>query len=140
MTNKIPPKSVILTTFLNQFSEFITDIVRIFPDDKDLVSTKVYFEGIRKYNPRLILTSWKILVADKYEKEVEKGDFTFFINKDYSKDTDEFADKRNWGNYDYSYINEKINEIREQVSNQSENNKQQSMKYIINLTRLSKLY
>ena len=140
MTNQIPPKSVILKTFLNQFSEFIADVVRIFPDDKDLVATKVYFEGIRKYNPRLILTSWKILVADKYEKEVEKGDFSFFINKDYREDTDEFADKRNWGDYDYSYINEKINEIREQVSNQTEHNKQQSMKYIINLTRLSKLY
>jgi hypothetical protein len=140
MTNKIPPKSVILKTFLNQFSEFMSDITAIFPNDKDLIATKVYFEGIRKYNPRLIITSWKILVADKYEKEVEKSDFTFFINKDYTKDTDEFADKRNWGDYDYSYINEKINEIREQVANQSDHNKKQSMKYIVNLTRLCKLY
>ena len=140
MTKQPPPKSVILKTFLNQFSEFITDIVKIFPDDKDLVSTKVYFEGIRKYNPRLIITSWKILVADKYENVVEECDFSFFINKDYREDTDEFADKRNWGNYDYSYINKKINELREQVSNQCEINKEQSMKYIINLTRLSKLY
>ena len=133
-------KSIIFKTFLNQFSEFIDDVVRIFPEDKDLAATKIYFEGIRKVNPRLLITSWKILIVDKYDNEVEKGDFSFFINKDYNEDTKSFADKRNWGDYDYSYINEKIDEIRDQVANQSETNKEKSMKYIINLTRLCKLY
>ncbi len=131
--------SQILKTFLNQFSEFLEDILRIFPYDEDLVTAKVYFDGIRKINPRLIIHYWKYLISQKYDSEVESENINFFIEKDYVNDIEDIAMQRSWEG-DYSYINEKINVIRNSVRKQDESNKKITMKYIINLTRLSKLY
>tara|TARA_E500000178_G_C16621591_1_gene573583 strand:- start:190 stop:600 length:411 start_codon:yes stop_codon:yes gene_type:complete len=132
-------KSIILKTFLKQFSEFLEDIVKIFPDDKEIITAKVYFEGLKKVNPRLLITSWKIIIADNYEEQILDGDFNFFIEKDYKEDIEEVAKRRNWDE-DYSYINENIETLRSKIANESEYNKNISMKYLINLTKLSKLY
>jgi len=128
----------ILKTFLDQFNQFLEDIVNLFPNDKELVSCKMYFEGLRKINPRVIITYWKYLVADKYDDNVETENIDFFINKNYNEDIETIAKARNWE--DYSYINNKIEAIRDQIVKLSDNNKKITMKYIINLTRLSKLY
>ena len=66
-----PSNSQILKTFLNQFNEFLEDILRIFPNDEDLITAKVYFDGVRKINPRIIICYWKFLIAHKYNDEVE---------------------------------------------------------------------
>ena len=129
----------VMKTFLSQFNEFLEDILRIFPDDKDLITAKVYFDGIRKVNPRLIINYWKYLIAEKYNDAVEGNNIDFFIEKDYENDIEDIATKRSWEG-DYSYINEKICVIRDRVRNQNEANKKITMKYIVNLTRLSKLY
>lgn len=129
----------ILKTFLDQFDQFLEDIVGVFPDDKELVSGKMYFEGLRKINPRVIITYWKYLVADKYDDNVETENIDFFINKNYHEDIETIAKARNWDG-DYSYINNKIEAIRDQIVKLSDTNKRVTMKYIINLTRLSKLY
>ena len=129
----------VMKTFLLQFNEFLEDILRIFPDDKDLITAKVYFDGIRKINPRLIINYWKYLIAEKYNDAVEGNNIDFFIEKDYENDIEDIATKRSWEG-DYSYINEKICIIRDRVRDQNEANKKITMKYIVNLTRLSKLY
>ena len=129
----------VMKTFLLQFNEFLEDILRIFPDDKDLITAKVYFDGIRKINPRLIINYWKYLIAEKYNDAVEGNNIDFFIDKDYENDIEDIATNRSWEG-DYSYINEKICIIRDRVRDQNEANKKITMKYIVNLTRLSKLY
>jgi hypothetical protein len=129
----------ILKTFLEQFDQFLEDIVGVFPDDKELISGKMYFEGLRKINPRVIITYWKYLVADKYDDNVKTENIDFFINKNYNEDIETIAKARNWDG-DYSYINNKIEAIRDQIVKLSDTNKKITMKYIINLTRLSKLY
>ena len=129
----------ILKTFLDQFNQFLEDIVAVFPNDKELVSGKMYFEGLRKINPRVIITYWKYLVADKYDDNVKTENIDFFINKNYNEDIETIAKARNWDG-DYSYINNKIEAIRDQIVKLSDTNKRVTMKYIINLTRLSKLY
>ena len=129
----------ILKTFLDQFNQFLEDIVAVFPNDKELVSGKMYFEGLRKINPRVIITYWKYLVADKYDENVETENIDFFINKNYNEDIETIAKARNWDG-DYSYINNKIEAIRDQIVKLSDNDKKVNMKYIINLTKLSKLY
>ena len=99
----------------------------------------MYFEGLRKINPRVIITYWKYLVADKYDDNVKTENIDFFINKNYNEDIETIAKARNWDG-DYSYINNKIEAIRDQIVKLSDTNKKITMKYIINLTRLSKLY
>ena len=133
-------KTIILKTFLIQFQEFLESVVELFPNDREIISTKVYFEGLKRMNPKLLITSWKILITDRYGNEIENEDFEWLINKNYSEDTEYYAKSNNKVPEDYRAINDKIEELKDQLNKLSDNNKKCSMKYINNLTKLSKIY
>ena len=56
----------------------------------------MYFDGIRKINPRLIINYWKYSIAEKYNDAVEGNNIDFFIEKDYENDIEDIATKRSW--------------------------------------------
>ena len=58
--------SPILSAFNNQFKEFMNDILCIFPNDKDLMTTKNMMTTLQKGNPRLLIQIWKNFIADPY--------------------------------------------------------------------------
>jgi hypothetical protein len=68
-------------------------------------------------------------IVDKYGKQIEDGDLTFFMDKDYSNDIS--------GN---EKIMEGINRLREPIKNMTKENQDKSMKYIQNLTKLCLIY
>jgi hypothetical protein len=96
------------------------------------VSAKNSFILIRKANPKLIIKIWKSYVVDKYGSEIDLGNISFFIDKDYANDLTnaENSDK----------IVESINRLRNPVKMMSEESQQKSMKYIQNLKKLCILY
>ena len=51
-------KKSILRAFNEHFSEFMQDIIRVFPDDNNLQACKVPIENMRKANPKLLLTTF----------------------------------------------------------------------------------
>ena len=124
--------ATILNAFNDHFMEFVSDIINVFPDNTDLVSAKNSFVLIRKANPKLIIKIWKSYVADKYGPEIDLGNISFFIDKDYANDLTnaENSDK----------IIESINRLRNPVKMMSEESQQKSMKYIQNLKKLCILY
>jgi hypothetical protein len=71
-------------------------------------------------------------VVDKYSAEIDLGNISFFIDKDYANDLTnaENSDK----------IIEAINRLRNPVKMMSEESQHKSMKYIQNLQKLSILY
>jgi hypothetical protein len=119
----------ILGAFNDHFVEFISDIQLVFPDDVDLLTAKNSLVMIRKVNPKMIIKIWKTHIVDKYAKQIEDGDLTFFMDKDYSNDIS--------GN---EKIMEGINRMREPIKNMSKDNQDKSMKYIQNLTKLCAIY
>jgi hypothetical protein len=121
--------SNILTAFNEHFVEFISDIQLVFPDDVDLLTAKNSLIMIRKVNPKMIIKIWKTHIVDKYSKQIEDGDLTFFMDKDYSHDIS--------GN---EKIMEGINRMREPVKNMSKDNQDKTLKYIQNLTKLCNIY
>ena len=121
--------SNILSAFNDHFVEFISDIQLVFPDDVDLLTAKNSLIMIRKANPKMIIKIWKSHIVDKYTKQIEDGDLTFFMDKDYSNDIS--------GN---EKIMEGINRMREPIKNMSKDNQDKSMKYIQNLTKLCAIY
>ena len=124
--------SNVLRGFLKQFDEFIEDVIRVCPGNKRFLTCKMYFDGLKKSNPRIIITSWKSMVSAVYREQIESGDVAFFINKDYSDDT-------NWvSNVDA--VTKGIEEIRMTVSSFSDENKIMAMKYVQNLLKLSDMY
>jgi hypothetical protein len=117
------------TVFNDQFMEFINDIYSIFPYDADIVTAKNALIAVRKANPKMIGKIWKTYIANKYRDQIEAGDITFFLEKDYSGDVAEVhrGDK----------IMDSINRLRGPIQNMSPENQAKTMKYIQLLTKLS---
>ena len=125
-------KSTILSTFNDHFMDFVNDIYSIFPDSVDILSAKNSFSLIRKANPKMIIKIWQSYVVEKYGVEIDNGDISFFLNKDYKTDLTkaEHSDK----------IIEAINRLRSSIQLLNEDNKAKTIKYIQNLKKLSCLY
>jgi hypothetical protein len=124
--------SPILSAFNNQFKEFMNDILCIFPDDKDLMTTKNMMTTLQKGNPRLLIQIWKNFIADRYANEIEAGNINFFIDKDYKSDVSELGDSEK--------VVKAIDRLREPIKNMDVQNQQACMKYIQNLSKLSGMY
>lgn len=121
----------IITTFNDHFVEFVTDIQNVFPEDHDILVAKNSLIAIRKANPKMIVKIWNSYIVGNYRTQIEQGDLTFFINKDYSSDL---------ANSDNSNkIMESINRLRDPIKMMSAENQQKTMKYIQNLTKLALL-
>jgi hypothetical protein len=122
----------ILTAFNDHFVEFISDIQSVFPENADVLTAKNSLMMIRKANPKMIIKIWKSNIVDKYKRQIEDGDISFFVEKDYSGDLSiaEYSDK----------IMEGIDRLRQPIKDMAPDNRAKTMKYIQNLTKLCILY
>jgi hypothetical protein len=122
----------ILSAFNNHFIEFLEDVETIFPEDRDIKKGKTALEMMKKANPRMLIMIWKKHITEPYGVQIENGDLEFFLNKDYSKD---FT-----GSDSEKSILQSIEKFRNPIRNMGSDNKEKSMKYIQNLTKLSSMY
>ena len=120
-----------LTVFNNHFIEFITDVQLVFPEDVELLTAKNALTAARKANPKLIVKLWKQFIGEPYRQEIENGDITFFIEKDYKND---LANNQN-----SDKIMATIDRLRDPVKRMGEENQAKVLKYLQNLTKLSLL-
>jgi len=122
----------LLTAFNEHFMEFVNDIINVFPEDIDLITAKNSFILIRKANPKMIIKIWDKFVIEKYKSDIDNGNISFFINKDYSDDLThaENSDK----------IMDAINRLRNPIKNMNEPDQLKVMKYIQNLKKISVMY
>jgi hypothetical protein len=122
----------VLSIFNDHFVEFISDVQSVFPENVDVLTAKNSLVMIRKANPKMIIKIWKTNIVDKYRSQIEKGDISFFIEKDYSSDLSkaEYSDK----------IMEGIDRLRKPIKDMAPENRDKTMKYIQNLTKLCILY
>lgn len=125
-------KSSILKGFNNHFMEFVNAVRDYFSDNKDVRATGVALEGIRKVNPKLIMNIWKEYIVDVYSTEIEAGEIEFFINKEYKNDLNDLQNSNS--------VLEAIEKLRDPVKAMPGEDQEKVMKYIQNLTNLSKLY
>jgi len=122
----------ILSAFNTHFIEFISDVQSVFPENADVLTAKNSLMLIRKANPKMIIKIWKSNIVDKYKAQIESGDISFFIEKDYSSDLSkaEYSDK----------IMEGIDRLRKPIKDMAPENREKTMKYIQNLSKLCMLY
>jgi len=122
----------ILPVFNSHFIDFIQDIEKVFPEDVDIKTAKNSVIFLQKNNPKLLIKLWKKHVNAKYQTEIEAGNIDFFLTKNYSGDLTKAQNSEQ--------INEIIERLRGPISLMSEDNKQKTIKYIQNLTKLTNLY
>lgn len=121
--------SSVLKAFNNHLLEFVEDVIRIFPDNLDIKTGKTFIEGVKRVNPKKIITYWKDNILLLYETEIIQGDITFFVNKDYRNDIGTEVQTL-----------KVLEDIRVLVRDTTEENKEKAMKYLQNLTKLCKIY
>ena len=126
-------KTIYVKAFNSHLNEFFEDLLLIFPNNEDIEMGKVSFRTLSKLNVSAFLKLWYHYSYDYHEK-IKEGDISFFLNKDYSVDIQKMTD-----GYDKS-AEEIIGRIREPIKSLEDENKNKAMKYIQNLTELSKLY
>ena len=122
--------SNLTSAFNDHFTQFLNDILIIFPEEKDILTAKNSLLTIRKINPKLLVHLWKEKIVDKYKQEIEDGDINFFIQKDYTTDIYHSQSDK---------IMQAIDRLRNPISEMNENDRAKTMKYIQNLSKLSEL-
>ena len=122
----------VIRAFNNHLSEFIDDVLTIFPDDRALKTAKTAIETLRKMNPKQVIMIWKEYIEKPYGDKIQQGDLSFFLNKDYSLDVTNISDANN--------VLKHIERLREPVRNMGKENQEKAMKYLQNLTKLSSMF
>ena len=123
-----------LQAYNNHLKEFITDITTVLPKDSELRTTKFFLEGLIKIKPSQIIKAWKLYIIEPYKLQISKGDYNFFLNKDYTNDIGKGVD----GNS--NDILNAISRIRIKLKNLDEIDKKKTIKYVQNLSKLCELY
>lgn len=125
-------KSTYLTTFNKQFIDFLEDILISFPNNKDILNMQNTILTVKKINPSLLIKLWYSFVYTPYYLKIEKDDISFFLDKNYNEDTKLLDDQKN--------TLEAIDRLRNPIKQLDEENQNKCMKYLKNLSLLSKMY
>ena len=125
---------MILKTFNKQLSEFIDDVSNIFPGEKDVIVLSTFMKTVMYGKPRAIIEVWYNNITLKYNNEIENGEIEYFLNKDYSDDLQSAPGS--------TETLDAINKLRSTIKLAFEQdvNKEKTIKYMQNLTKLSNLY
>ena len=125
-------KPTLSRAFNTHLTEFLADIINIYPNNADIIQAKSTFETIKKANPALMVKAWYKHVYIPYKEIIDGGNINFFFEKDYSQDVQSLANAAD--------IINMIDKIRSPIRNMDEANKQHCAKYIQNLSKISVLY
>ena len=125
-------KSSILKAFNNHFFDFLDDIIGIFPENKDIISSKNSFDMIKRANPTAIIKVWYKFIYLPYFEVINKGEIEFFFEKDYNEDVGHLVNSQN--------IMSIIDTLRKPIKEMSDTNKEHTIKYLQNLSKLSNIY
>lgn len=122
----------IVKAFNDHFIEMIEDIASVFPDDMDILSAKNSLITLRKMNPKMIIRSWNTYVVSKYHTEIEGGDLSYFLNKDYTEDVA--------GSSESKRIMTAIDRLRNPIKAMDKVNQDKILKYLQNLSKLTLVF
>ena len=126
-------KQTILKAFNSQFEEFLEDIEILFPDNKDIRTTKTGLGMMRRVNPKKIVSVCYRYICLKYKEEIDKENLDFFLSKDYRDDLkmDEGTSNK---------VLEGIDKIRGPMRELDDDNTKKCIQYFKNLNTLSEIY
>ena len=127
-------KSSFLGAFNTHLLELLEDLKTLYPADINIKTAIRLVSTLKKANPKMLLKGWKVSVNDEYKKQIEGGDFDFFLNKEYDRDIGGDLKQSS------SQILDAINLIKIKFRDMDETNRKKTIKYVQNLTKLCDLY
>ena len=120
----------LLKVFNNHLIEFLEDFQSVI-DSKDIKAAILFINTTKKMNPSIFIKGWINYIYIPYKDKIDEGDFSFFLNKDYSSDVD--ADDNN-------KVLEIINTMRGELKKLNDDDRKKVIKYVQNLTKISEMY
>ena len=84
-------KPTLSRAFNTHLTEFLADIINIYPTNSDIIQAKSTFETIKKANPAIMVKAWFKHVYLPYKDIIDSGNITFFFEKDYRQDVQSLA-------------------------------------------------
>ena len=126
-------KKFIYKTFNNEFILFLDFLINIFKTNDDIKTLKTTITLLTKYNPIKLIYLFNYYVTIPYDTVIQKGDYKYFENKDYSTDVTDLKENA-------EYVLKTYDNMRKTISKEPIEKKKISMKFIQNLSSLSKLY
>tara|TARA_B100000073_G_C23730195_1_gene570587 strand:- start:1641 stop:2042 length:402 start_codon:yes stop_codon:yes gene_type:complete len=121
--------SPLIPVFNEQLENFMEDVCMVFPENVEIVTAKNTLNLLKKSNPKMLIRIWYQHVSIPYGDRILEGDIDFFIEKDYMNDVGKLNDSQK--------IMNTINSLKQPIRDMSHENKQKSMKYLQNLSKLS---
>ena len=97
----------VLKAFNNHFIDFVEDIANYFNDSLEIQTTANALRAMRKANPKLIVSIWYEYIVIKYNDQIEAGEISFFLDKEYGSDLVAMDNKNN--------VLEAIDKLREPI-------------------------
>ena len=125
-------KSFILKSFNKQIFDFLEDVNNMI-ENEDIETSRIYFNGLKRANPSLLLKIWYTYICVPYKEQINEGDLTFFLEKDYSQDLSRLPNNK-------ELLNIIDNSLRNPIRSMNTINKAHCMKYIQILCKLSEAY
>ena len=126
--------SSFLSAFNTHLLELLEDLKTLYPNDINIKTAIRLVSTLKKANPKMLLKGWKASVNDEYRKQIEEGDFDFFLNKAYDRDIGGDLKQSS------SQILEAIKLIKLKFRDMNKENRKKTIKYVQNLTKLCDLY
>ena len=126
-------KGTLLNSFNEHFFEFIDDIINIIEQNNDIIVARNFFRNVRNLNLSSIIKAWYYYVYFPYREQIDAGDISYFLNKDYAGDLEVIEIGRD-------EIIDVIDKLREPIRGMSPQNLAHSTEYIQNLSNLSRIY
>jgi len=128
-------KSTLLKAFNGQIEEFLEDIVILFPENRDIKTSKTAIVMMKQANPKMLLSVWYRYIYMKYAEKIEEENIDYFLNKDYTEDVAKL-EKNSSG----SSVLESINKLKGPLKELDEENTSKCIQYLKNLNNLSNMY
>jgi len=122
-------KKFIYKTFNNEFMLFLNFLIESFKTSDEINTLKTAITLLTKYNPTKLIYLFNYYVTLPYDKIIQKGDYKYFENKDYSADVTDLKENS-------EYVLKSYNNMRETIAKEPLKNKKISMKFIQNLSSL----
>ena len=125
-------KIEIVSVFNKQFTEYLKLMCALFPEDNDIKNTETSLLSLRKVNPKIIIQIWYKYITIKYRDEIYADNLDYFITKNYAEDLNDTDNA--------AFILRKIEILRTPISKLDRENKEKTLIFLKNLTKLSDIY
>jgi hypothetical protein len=129
-------KGVLVKVFSEQCEELYQDLLKIYPNNIDIKTGLTMVQTMKRFNPKLMIKKYKTSVNDNYYDKIMKGNFEYFIEKDYLDDCHNVG----YTTEDANVQNGWIDSLKKLYKDQDQKNKKKLKKYFQQLSKICRMY